>query len=299
MSRKGNKNWKTQDKRLKAMGQTIAEEINACKESYQQELKKMNRNKLGRPFKVSNTLVYLSAILTTFFPYRQLAGFIESLLGISVHYTTLQKRVKNVLKTWKRNEVEGGILFYLENISPGDYFIDSTGISTRKKGNWRPIKFKLKQTRKWYKFHTLCNENGVIVAFALTESNVGDSVLCEHFMGVLPEGSRVYGDKAYCSRKNYNIADARKITFHAPPKCNAITRSKGSPGYRKEVKLLKELGYPRWSVVTGYRARFNKEFVYSRIKTLFGEETRAETLTGVAVAMLVRVTMCNAVLQGR
>jgi len=297
--KKNNANWKTQDARLTAMGKNIADEINACKERYQEELDNMNWNKVGRPFKLSDTMVYLAAVLTSFFPYRQLAGFLESLLGIHVHYTAIQKRVKNVLKTWKRKEVKGGILFYLDNLLPGNYFIDSTGMSTRKKGDWRTIKFQLKKTKKWYKFHTLCNEKGVIVAFALTENDIGDSELAEDFMNVLPEGSTLYGDKGYCSRKNFNIASARKITFHSPPKCNATTRSKGSPGYRKEVKLLKELGYDQWKVVTGYKARFNKEFVYSRIKTLFGEETRAETLTGVAVAMLVRVTMCNSVLQGR
>ena len=45
-----------------------------------------------------------------------------------------------------------------------------------------------------------------------------------------------------------------------------------------------------------YKERFNKEYVFSRLKTIFGENIRAITLTGVAVTLMNMITLCNKVI---
>ncbi|MBC7129241.1 MAG: transposase, partial [Thermoplasmatales archaeon] len=61
---------------------------------------------------------------------------------------------------------------------------------------------------------------------AITEGDVNDSSLFEDFIEHIPAGSTIYGDKAYFSRKNYNIAEKKGIIFHSPPKKNALAKCK-------------------------------------------------------------------------
>jgi len=81
--------------------------------------------------------------------------------------------------------------------------------------------------RVWYKLHTISNENGDIVTFAVTGANVSDSLMFRELALVIPPGSTIYGDKGYFSRANYKFAKERGLIFHAPPKRNAVARAKG------------------------------------------------------------------------
>ncbi|MEM3455489.1 MAG: transposase [Thermoproteota archaeon] len=197
------------------------------------------------------------------------------------------------MRNWKCEKLKNGVLFFKVDIKPEKFFIDSSGFSRRKKGSWRPTKFKLKIKRKWYKLYVLCNSGGESVAFAVTEGNVNDSVMFETLVKVLPQNSIVYGDKAYFSRKNYKIAKKYGIVLHSPPKKNARAIKRGIKEYRDEVKLHEEIGYDRWKEVTGYKERFNKEFVFAMLKTMFGEEIRAQSLEGAGIALLSMVSLSN------
>lgn len=293
-------NWKEIDKRLIEIGKELVKGVyNILKideEKWKEELEEMNRGKKGAPYKIPNSLIAISSAFYTFLPYRELSGLINSLFGRSFHYTSLQKRIKKDSKDWSKKIIPQGILFFRKDLRQDKYFIDSTGFSIRRKGNWKMIKFKEKNTRKWYKFHKICNSKGEIVAFAVTEGNVNDSSIFENLIEYIPSGSTIYGDKAYFSRKNYNIARNREINFHSPPKKNASPKWRGSKEFAEEVTLYNELGYEKWAEITGYKERFNKEYVFSRLKLIFGETIRAFTIAGVSITLMNMVTLCNKVI---
>ncbi|MEM3493254.1 MAG: hypothetical protein QXD15_02735 [Thermoplasmata archaeon] len=49
----------------------------------------------------------------------------------------------------------------------------------------------------------------------------------------------------------------------------------------------------RWKEVTGYKERFNKDLVFAVLKTMFGEEIRAQSLEGAGIALLSMVALSN------
>jgi hypothetical protein len=57
---------------------------------------------------------------------------------------------------------------------------------------------------------------------------------------------KVYGDKAYDNRKNFNMLDDINAEPAISIRKNASTRSKGCPLRRDEVLLIKKLGYDGW-----------------------------------------------------
>ncbi|MFN3660919.1 MAG: transposase [Brevinematales bacterium] len=293
------KGWEASARRLVARGIKIGKPLRRFvgedgRKQVKEEAKKERQGKRGRPRKIPSDLVIFLMMLSAFIPYRQLSGIYYGIFEEEIHYTTIEKRVKKEKLNWKvRSLPYGGYLFYREGIKGNKFFIDSSGFSCRRKGIWGATKFKLKVRRKWFKLHLVCNERGEVVAFAVTEGNVNDSRVFGEVVSVLPGGSQLYGDKAYFSRKNYKIAKKFGIVFHSPPKANASGRKGGSKEYREEVRLFKGWGYERWKKETGYCERFNKEFVFSRLKTMFGEGVRAVTLNGASNALFNMIIQAN------
>jgi hypothetical protein len=74
-------------------------------EDPQEELKKMNKGKVGRPFTYTHSLIWTPAVLRVCLklPYRQLVGFTRgfaSLLGsrLTIHPSTANRRMKGLVK---------------------------------------------------------------------------------------------------------------------------------------------------------------------------------------------------------
>jgi len=134
----------------------------------------------------------------------------------------------------------------------------------------------------------------MIVAFAVTESNVSDSEVFEELFKSLPPRSKIYGDKAYSSRKNHKIAKEKGITLISPPKKNFSTRRRARE-LQQKVRLLKKYGYKHWSRITGYFRRFAMEWVFSSFKRLFGERTRAKIVKASFATVMSAVMLFNTI----
>lgn len=296
----GKKEWRKIDERLIKLGMNMVEAISGIlvmnKEVMERELEEMNRGKRGARYKCPKSIIIFLEAHNTMLPYRQLSGLVKALFKFDYHYTSIEKRVKKEKLMWRYKEIKGGLIFYKRDIPVGKYFIESSGFGIRRKGVWRVTKFKIKVKKKWYKLHKICNKKGEIVAFAVTEEYVSDSVMFRKLARYIPPNSVIYGDKAYFSRKNYKFAKKRGLILHSPPKKNAVGRAKGVPYYSHEVRLYSKLGYDKWKNITGYKERFNKEFVFSRLKMLFGENLRAHSLKGAAISLLNMISLCNSVL---
>jgi len=293
------RHWREYDDRLVKLGEEMFSgasgflQLNI--EKVKQELEELNRGKVGRPYQYPRFIIQVGMGLSKFMPYRQASGALKGIFGFSPHYVTLRKRILKESEHWDCREIREGYLFTLKDVEAGEYFIDSTGLACSQTGEWRTIRFEEKRVRKWFKLHVLHDERGKIVAFAMTESRVSDSEVFEELVRNLPPGAKVYGDRAYSSRKNYKIAKSRGIKIVSPPKKNFSSRRRGCKELQQQVKLLKKYGYEKWSRITGYFKRFAMKWVFSIFKRLFGEKFRAKSLETAFFAVLSSVMLFNTI----
>jgi hypothetical protein len=77
---------------------------------------------------------------------------------------------------------------------------------------------------------------------------------------------KVYGDKAYDDRTNFNILDEINPEPAISIRKNASTISKRCPLRRDEVLLIKKLGYEGWKQLKDAGRRWIAEIVFSSIK---------------------------------
>ncbi|MGC9164808.1 MAG: transposase, partial [Thermoprotei archaeon] len=74
-----NMNWSQYNKKLIKRGEILLDFTTL--KNWKKELKKMNKNKRGKPYKYPNTLITLIALIRILYhlPYRETQGFIKAL----------------------------------------------------------------------------------------------------------------------------------------------------------------------------------------------------------------------------
>ncbi|MDH5200480.1 MAG: transposase, partial [Candidatus Bathyarchaeota archaeon] len=125
--------WKETDERLIRRGELILD-IESLKE-HRQELKKMNKGKRERSYRIVNSYVQLLAVVRYLFsmPYRQLEGYTRILHRLvpdlpQVDYSGIRKRILRLsIDPYKGLK---------ETSEPVTIAVDSTGISVQKAGGW-------------------------------------------------------------------------------------------------------------------------------------------------------------------
>lgn len=302
------KDWKKIDRRLVDVGREMGRQFKGLLQldvnALRKELEIENKYKVGRPLKTPPMLVQIAFLFHTLFhvKWRQVEGLLKELVDeeLVVSYRRLLERAK-------RYEVGDAVIIQLSGgrgkicIFPEmlkdaeDFFIDSTGLSLKQGGLWRTIRFKNPLNGKHVKLHLMVNRAGGICAFAVTISTVADSEVFRTVVRYVPKGSRIYGDGAYSARKNYEAAEKQRVELHSPPRKNARSRAKGVPSYRNEVLLYQKPGYHGWAEITGYKHRFNKEFVFASYKSIFGETLSDRTVEPIFNRVFVHTSILNEV----
>ena len=295
------RHWREYDERLVKLGEEMFSGlkgfIHLNVEKVKQELEEMNRGKVGRPYQYPRFIIQVGMALRMLMPWRQTSGALGGLFGQAPHYVTLRKRVISEAEHWNYREIKKGYIFTLKEAEAKEYFIDSTGLARDFSGEWRMVRPGRRRVRGWYKLHVVYDENGKIVGMALTEGNVNDSAVFKELIRDLPPGSKLYGDKAYSSRKNYLIAKEKGIELVTPPKKNFSSRRRGCKELQRHVKMVRKLGYEKWSRITGYFKRFVMEWIFASFKRLFGESINAKRCDDVQRYSFQRITKANLKLQ--
>jgi Transposase DDE domain len=117
--------------------------------------------------------------------------------------------------------------------------------------NVRKIEEKwIRKKKEFIKLHIAVDEmSEKVVSFRITRGNVHDT---KQFGPLIKESAKkhdidkVYGDKAYDNRKNFNILDDINAEPAISIRKNASTISKRCPLRRDELLLIKKLGYEGW-----------------------------------------------------
>jgi IS5 family transposase len=275
---KDKRNWRKYNRKLVRRGEAYLS-LDFI-ESWDKELRKMNRRKNGAPFKYPESLMiflgYLHILLGI--DYRGLQGY---LIGLSKfvhfdvpHYSVICRRINGLAIDLKRT-----LLRYRGK----DVVIslDSTGVKVTNRGEWMRKKWKVR--RGWIKVHvSVDNRNKQVTGIGVTDENVHDNekfdeLVDQSIQTVRSRGGRitqVNADGAYDSTDNFekleenNISPAIKIRKPPPTARSKNPRKKYAREYHK-------LGYKKWRDKHGYGIRWYVESLHSAVKRKCGEFVRA------------------------
>ena len=267
-----NKSWHDYNESLIERGRVLID-LDFIR-SYNEDIKNMNKNKVGAPFQYSDNYIQFLAFLKIGFkiPYSPVQGIVSGLSEYvrieELHFTHIRRRILKIKPS------VGSLNF--QDDDPITLIVDASGLTISKKGDYIEDKWK-REKKEFVKLHISIDEKSKkVVSFRITKGNVHDT---KKFGPLVKEAAskydidKVYGDKAYDNRNNFNILDKINAEPAIKIRKNASTRSKGCPLRRDEVLLLRKLGYDGWKDLKDAGRRWIAEIVFSAIKRVFGEES--------------------------
>ena len=290
-----NKSWHDYNESLVERGRVLID-VSFLK-SANDEIKKMNKGKVGAPFQYPYSYIEFVAFLKVGFkiPYRTVQGIIRGLseyLRIEeMHFTHIRRSILKIKPSVRNLGFEGE-----EDDKPITLIVDASGLTISKKGDYIEDKW-IREKKEFVKLHIAVDEKSKkVISFRITKGNVHDT---KKFGPLVKESAKrhdvdkVYGDKAYDNRKNFNILDDMNAEPAISIRKNASTRSKGCPLRRDEVFLVKKLGYEGWKQLKDTGRRWIAEIVFSSIKRVLGEDLLSKKFSAQKVEAGLKVMLYN------
>ena len=290
-----NKSWHDYNESLVERGRVLID-VSFLK-SANDEIKKMNKGKVGAPFQYPYSYIEFVAFLKVGFkiPYRTVQGIVRGLseyLRIEeMHFTHIRRRILKIKPSVRNLGFEGE-----EDDKPITLIVDASGLTISKKGDYIEEKW-IREKKEFVKLHIAVDEKSKkVVSFRITKGNVHDT---KKFGPLVKESAKrhdvdkVYGDKAYDNRKNFNILDDMNAEPAISIRKNASTSSKGCPLRRDEVFLVKKLGYEGWKQLKDTGRRWIAEIIFSSIKRVLGEDLLSKKFSAQKVEAGLKVMLYN------
>jgi hypothetical protein len=295
-----NKSWHDYNESLIERGRVLMD-VGFLK-SWNKEIVKMNKGKVGAPFEYSNSYIHFLAFIKTGFKiaYRTVQGIVGGLSEYikieEMHFTHIRRRIQNI-----RPSVEN--LGFEEEHNDDDnsdklmtLIVDASGLTISKKGDYIEEKWILEK-KEFVKLHIAVDEKSKkIVSFRITKGDVHDS---KKFCPLVKEAAqnynidRVYADKAHDNRRSFNLLDGLNIEPAINIRKNASIKTKGCLLRRDEVLLIKKLGYDGWRQLKDTGRRWIAEIVFSSIKRVFGEDLLSKKFKAQKVEAGLKVMLYN------
>jgi len=202
--------WSCVDERLIMQGELLLS-LDFL-ESYECELRRMNRGKVGRPYMLTKRYVEFLAVVRYLFcfPYRQLEGFTRALHRLvpklpSADYSGLRRRILSL---------DISLYESLRTLDePVVIAVDSTGVSVHKAGGW--VERKHWKKKRYVKIHLAVDvRTKQALAMLITTDGTHDSKIFSELLRKTErcgKVSRVYADGAYDSSKVYRLLEEKGI----------------------------------------------------------------------------------------
>ena len=300
----GNRNW-GRDNRAEGEFEDILEQF-PTKERVLEEIRGINDGKVGAPFRAPDCVIRwcMKQIAGRGMGYRAAARKASRKLreyglpGIS--YSALNKR-KNTLDIHDGtvDVTDARVMAYGTGAKPRPgpitVAVDSTGLSPDRPSGWRVYHWDQKSVRGWYKLHAAVDvDTGEILAYAVTEPYVGDSLMFRRLMEtVLSAGHEVtcvLADAAYDKKEYWDWMRSMKIDFIANIGKNLNQNRRGATTGRnrgcyvraRHVRRILEIGNEKWKEEVGYSRRWKVEAAFSDLKRKFGDTLRARARESIA-----------------
>ena len=188
-------------------------------------------------------------------PLRQTEGFLDSLLS----WMGLDLKAPDHTTLSRRNQIVEVPPLTRAHDGPIDRIVDSTGLKILGSGAWNVHKHKAsKRRRAWRKLHIGVDEEGFIVAAALTPGSVDDASTLPDLLGQIEDPIRRFtADGAYDHRSSYDrigAAGTEDVRIVIPPRRSAVSSGPtDGPWMQREAALerIRTLGQREWRKESG------------------------------------------------
>lgn len=234
--------------------------------NYRHDLREQNRKKNGRPFMIPDRIIEILARIRAVFnaSFRSLESYMrifQEILGIpGISYTSIFRRVRKI----KVPEI----------MNPSSSVaVDSTGFKTTIRGDWLSNKWA-KKRKGWIKLHVSADTERIMASrISITMEHSHDATQFTKL--ITGHEQRVFADKAYDSRKIFNILRNNGSEAIIPLRKNFSTLSRTSPLRGKTAREIRKLGEDQWKNIHEYGRRWTVEIYFSGLKRVMGEIIRA------------------------
>jgi len=264
-------------------------------ENRENDLKVMNKGKVGRPYQYSNVEIFAAYAIKCIFKlgYREASGIVEDYerqygADNTPNFRTIHWRIKKL----KNDIISLSIHEESKDIVDIEVVIDSTGIKSRNDGEYRSTKYG--KRKEWCKMHIAVDRKTKrILNIIITDSSTGDA---KEFIPLLEPVGNVKvaaADGANDSNKNFEYCDDRHILPLIPAHVNAtggslhrklhveeqlgVIRRRGRNRNVIPPKEIRKKNQEKWKNESGYHMRSIVESVFSVFKNTFGEYTFSKT----------------------
>lgn len=286
------RNWKYINQQLVNRGRPSTYILPAIQRQ-NRDLQKMNKGKVGKPYRFSDILIIAGFAIKTIFKigYREAAGNVSDYLSMNMikespDFRTMQWRISKM-------EKEGiKFMIYDKKREGLDVLVDASGVKSVNDGEYRSTKYG--KVKRWKKIHiAIDRQTHRILNIIVTENDIADVEEFSELLHPITERnnvSRVTGDGGYDSERNFKFCDDRNIKPRIPLHINATGKTTKHRRYRVGEQLgidcrrgrrsgripLKERRrkiQEEWKCTSGYHNRSLVETAIGVFKGTFGEYT--------------------------
>jgi len=282
-----------------------------------QELRIINKGKVGKPYKYSPLLILSTYAIKTVdkIGYREAAGAVEdylSLNGVSKHpdFRTVHWRIRQIEEEKIKLMIYRSIGEEEEYI---DVIMDSTGIRSRKDGEYRSDMYG--KIKEWKQLHiVISRKTHKILNMKVTKAHAGDANQFIGLMKPIVEKKRVNSsrtDGGYDSERNFRFCYKHNIQPITPVRINAT----GLRNRYRSRAIEEQLGFKRrphahsiysylseekrrqnqeeWKRKVDYHGRSLIETVNSVFKGVFDESVFSKTKKMIEKELLLKAVIYN------
>lgn len=273
-----NRDWPKYNKQLVKRGEYLLDLAGV--ESWNAELKEMNKNKVGRPYIYPNSLIQLQAIWhAQNMPYRTIKGLTKQLCRMAHlpaynDYSTINRRVNKLNIVMDPTLGENEVLF-----------CDGSGFQATAGGEYLRSKYG-KKNRCWIQAIVIgSSKTKEPVSFEIRLKPISEPESAkrqlDNFVDSGVEIGAFGGDGGFDKISLWNYLEEHKIRPIIKSQKNA--RNDGdSPTRNEQVNNLRENGYKSWANETNYGTRWPAtEGIFSAVKRIFGEQVAGTSEIGM------------------
>lgn len=264
---KDKRDWKIYHEELITRGEFFID-LNFL-ENWDNELKDMNKGKIGKPYEYPNSLFVWISPIYTFLDSRKVEGFLRKLST----YIPKLKACDHSTVIERLNKLEQSL--DIDKKRSYQVAVDATGNKLSNRGEY--IRHKWKIQRGWIKVSIVIDRfTKELLDIELALEECADEALAEKHLANLQDVKieDFAGDGAYYRDKLYKILNKRRIFPVMKMPKNAS--NKGLDPMHKAVREMEQLGgYEPWRDKYKYGHRWNIEGYFSSVKRMFGECVRS------------------------
>jgi hypothetical protein len=258
-------------------------------DSWDDELKKMNNAKRGKPYDYPNSMIDFQALFVEKFSTRGAEAITRKLENYGLipkcnDHSTIHRRVQDMDLVFS---VPEGV-----EIHEGT---DGSGFKMTYSGEYFQDKYG-KTRRKFAKVIITATKDDILdVDVVVNEkgSRSEPQIAKKHLQSIIKNGGNIiksYNDGAFDTKDLFNFLEKYNIESAIRIRANARAKARGSMRRKKEVIKFKELGYKAWALEKKYGMRWvMTEGHFSAIKRGYGECARSKKTENVLIELKRKV----------